>query len=660
MIDIDRIGAENKRRKGIFASHYDPLTGAGSHIERFAFPMSKDETLFLPMSMQNDPVILAAIEHGSYHDLMARAYVDMGTARRRAAMQRDMRNFVIKRISHDFEFWAYIGAKISNKEADVVPFKLNYAQLVMLAILEGMRLAGIPIRIILLKARQWGGSTLLRLYMGWVQLFLKEGWGSAIVTTVEDQALHIRGMFDLVAQEHPPDIFNIEFKPYKGSTKNRVIVGRRCVVGVGSYEKPNSLRSFTFQMLHLSECAFWQKTKGKSPEQLISSLKSTVPRIPYSLIALESTAKGVGNFFHKEWLSAENGSSGYHPVFVPWFHINEYSIPIKENDYSEFVATMTDADWQRWELGATLEGIYWYRSFKAEENYSDESMMEEYPSTANEAFISSGARVFPQKYTLKVRKTCRPPEFVGELTGETVTGPDSLKNIQFHTNVKGGLSIWALPDRDIPVKDRYVVFVDIGGRTQKADKSVIRVLDRYWLLEGGVPEFVCTWRGNIDHDVLAWKAAQVAKWYCNALLIVEDASLEKEDDGSGHFFTILDQIADHYENLFSRTDPDKIKQGVAIKYGFSTNMKTKPMIIDTLLAAARDELYIERDGRAVDEMETFEQKPNKRLGAQDGCHDDMVITTAGCVWASYKHMDMPEIIIHRPVVPKHIISEASI
>ncbi|MBR5241403.1 MAG: hypothetical protein IKW05_05650, partial [Muribaculaceae bacterium] len=60
--------------------------------------------------------------------------------------------------------------RIKNKMGDGdIPFKLNRPQRRLLAEMEEMRIKGKPIRIILLKARQWGGSTLVQIYMAWIQ-----------------------------------------------------------------------------------------------------------------------------------------------------------------------------------------------------------------------------------------------------------------------------------------------------------------------------------------------------------------------------------------------------------------------------------------------------------------------------------------------------------
>lgn len=251
---------------------------------------------------------------------------------------------------------------------------------------------------------------------------------------------------------------------------------------------------------------------------------------------------------------------------------------------------------------------------------------------------------------------------MGDLFADAIQGPESLSNIEFKETPKGRLSIWSLPDTTERVTDRYCLFADIGGRTETADYSVIKVLDRYWVMDGGVPEVAAVWYGHLDQDIFAWKCAQLASFYNTGLLAIESNSLRKEKAEGNHFLTVLDKIAPHYSNLYTRDSPEDVRNKLPTKYGFHTNMSTKPMIIDTLNAALRDSLYVERDMRACDEMDYYEIKPDGTYGAIDGQHDDHVMSTAGAVWISSK-MPLPRRIeqvsqsISRSYKP---ISEASI
>lgn len=88
------------------------------------------------------------------------------------------------------------------------------------------------------------------MYVAWIQVRLKKRWHSAIVADVEGQARNIRGMFTNMAKEYHLNYLRLELR-YEGSSRTSVLE-RECVVGIGSAQEPDSLRSFDFSMLHES------------------------------------------------------------------------------------------------------------------------------------------------------------------------------------------------------------------------------------------------------------------------------------------------------------------------------------------------------------------------------------------------------------------------
>lgn len=298
-------------------------------------------------------------------------------------------------------------------------------------------------------------------------------------------------------------------------------------------------------------------------------------------------------------------------------------------------------------------------------------MASEYPSDDIEAFVHSGERVFDNYKVEEFRPSCKPPKYIGDVYAEGKDGESALNNVTFIEDKQGLLHIWALPeiDPDEMVTDRYLVAVDIGGRSRKADFSVIAVFDRLFMAEGGQPMLVAQWHGHIDHDLLAWKAAQVAAFYDNAYLVIESNTLETKDrdrnvDGDQSHF-ILNQIKDVYPNLYARKQSQvDILEGLPKKYGFHTNTSTKPMIIGTLIKAIRERSYIERDSRCLDEYLTYERKPNGAYGAITGKHDDMLMTRAIGLHICFYEMKPPTIIprpkTHANRRKNRVVSEAFI
>jgi hypothetical protein len=218
-----------------------------------------------------------------------------------------------------------------------------------------------------------------------------------------------------------------------------------------------------------------------------------------------------------------------------------------------------------------------------------------------------------------------------------------------------------MPDSGQHLRDRYVVTVDVGGTSNKADYSCIVVADRAAMPDGGVPEIAACWHGHIEHDKLAWKAVEIARAYDNALLVIEANTLETEGTEGNNFEYILNEISGKYSNLYCRTSLQEVKQGRPRRWGFHTNSSTKPMVINFLIKALRDGLYIERCIETTYELDLYEYKENgKEMGAIEGNHDDRVMATAILVWICYNHPLPTPVINDNPGKRKtRIISEAS-
>lgn len=306
--------------------------------------------------------------------------------------------------------------------------------------------------------------------------------------------------------------------------------------------------------------------------------------------------------------------------------------------------------WWLWERGATLEAINWYVHERSGRN-DHASMASEYPSDDVEAFVHSGERIFDRYRINDLRGGCLPPQEIGEVYSDSDSGKDSMKDVRFRADKQGRLWIWAHPeiDPDERVTDRYLCVVDIGGRSNKADFSVIVVFDRLFMADGGKPVVVAQWYGHTDIDLLTWKAAQIASYYDNALLVIESNTLETHDRsrvvGGDQSQFILNQVKDVYPNLYARRMPEEtVVEGAPKKYGFLTNLSTKPMIISTLVKAIRENSYVERDERCLHEYEVYERRPNGSFGAIVGEHDDILMTRAIGLHICFYEMDVPRIV----------------
>ena len=643
---------ENELRKNALATPYDPIRGTGTDTCERRLLTCRGllvERVFLPVQAFDDPVIRKLERYGS----VAAVLKGCGLPYSPDNIEEVNRMYVRARIKYDFEFWCASCVTIKDKvTGSDIKFVLNRAQRKLLTVLLDKWTHNEPIQIILCKARQWGGSTLTQIFMAWIQIVHKKQWNSVIAAHKENTARIIRGMYTKILKNYPGWLVDsgnrYELSPFEGSQKTRYIRQRGCRITVGSAEQPDALAGEDIAMAHLSEVALWASSDGKKPEDLARAIIGSINTQPGTLIVYESTARGVGNFFHNEWIRAnkdegDRDKSAFTPLFVAWYEIDMYRKPLR--DKRRFVQSLTEYERGLFEMGATLEGINWRRITLR--RYSDESrFMSEYPSTADEAFQTTGRRFYNAADVKRLRQGCIPPKFTGDMAADASTGVESLNNIRFEDDVNGRMKVWSKPD-DMKVRDRYCVVVDIGGGTERADNSVICVIDRYWMTQGGVPVIAAEWCGHIDHDLLAWKAAQVATWYDKALLIIESNTLEHEQTEGDHFEFILDEIAAYYDNLFCRTPADKVMEGVPPRWGFHTNKSSKQMVCDHMRKCLRENMYIESCKEAVDEFDYFEVKPNGSLGAIDGKHDDRHITRAIGIWACYQHMSPPRVVEKR-------------
>lgn len=584
--------AEDARRREARAAAgggYDPVEGRGccGPRELVDTPVEGLPRAFVPRAMTADP---------SY-----------GSVRHDTAGWRRLR------CRHDFEYWCAACVCIKHKTlGHDVPFVLNAPQRRVAAMLEADRRAGRPMRMIMLKARQWGGSTLVQMYMAWIQSCVRRNWHSLICAHVKDTAASIRGMYTKMLAAYPSELWDGDepprFRPFERSINVREIAGRGCRVTIGSAENQEAVRGADYSMAHLSETAFWPATPRNSPADFIRAVCGAIALIPDSLIVMESTANGVGSYFHSEWLRCKAGDGDKHAVFVAWHEIEIYRL--QPPDPEGLAASMNAYERMLWDAGLCLDQIYWYRRKRAE--YADAAqMMAEFPTTDTEAFLNTGRGVFAPEAVERLRADCTVEPRRGETDGH-----------RFRDDSLGGLRMW----RDAEEGVRYVAAVDIGGRSSASDWSVIAVMRRA-RLPGERHEVVAQWRGHTDHDLLVRHAENIARHYNRALLIIESNTLETEAGGDPNLF-VLSRLAERYGNLYRREGFDTATGRRTERIGFHTNRATKALVVAELIAAVRDGSYTERDPEACNELLTYEQLPNGAYAAKCGCHDDIVMTRA--------------------------------
>ena len=281
-------------------------------------------------------------------------------------------------------------------------------------------------------------------------------------------------------------------------------------------------------------------------------------------------------------------------------------------------------------------------------------MASEYPSNDIEAFTFSGTHVFKNEDIEQFRSACKPPKMIGEIYGREDTGKKAFEKLRFKPERDGRLWIWqdVEYDEDEVVLYRYLVTVDVcKGHTKRADYAVICVFDRLYMIDCEKPTVVAQWYGHIDMDLLAWKAAQIAEYYDHALLVIESNTLETNNT-KGDAEYILNLIRDEYDNLYARKQSaEEVKEKAPLKYGFHTNVSTKPGIINNLKTAVREHLYVERDERCLNEYATYIETEKGGFEAMEGYHDDLLMSRAIGLFICFREMPTP-VVKPRPKATK--------
>ena len=275
-----------------------------------------------------------------------------------------------------------------------VPFRLNAAQRRVARIMEGQRRAGKPVRIIMLKARQWGGSTLVQAYMAWHQLVRAKGRNALICAHVKDAAAMIRATYTQLIGCYPeflkegddPSLWKL--KPYQQTQGTLWLPAREARLSITSANNPDGLRGASFHLAHLSEAAFWGDGDPRAASSIVRTVCGTVPSAPETVIVIESTANGPDNWFAAEWRRAVAGKSDKLPVFVPWHEIEIYRTPLTPEQRAALPKQLDDYELRLMAEGVSAEALAWYHA-KRREYSSHTEMMAEFPSTAEEAFACS-------------------------------------------------------------------------------------------------------------------------------------------------------------------------------------------------------------------------------------------------------------------------------
>lgn len=559
--------------------------------------------------------------------------------------------------------------KIRDKDAALRPMELNFAQRYVHQKLQAQWHAEGRVRAIVLKARQEGVST----YTASRFFRRMQFMANQEAVVIADELSRGGKLFEIYERfyTHLPEMIRPQKRSARmgktlwfdnpNDTDRLTNPGLDSKVAVLTAGDQNVGRASTIQMLHLSEVAFWEKG-----EDAWVSLMQAVPDNGTEIV-VESTANGIGNLFHQMWLDAESGASDFIAIFLPWWIQDEYSRPLTDAARADLLASLdilepegTHFESEALERGILWEGEYhklrpeqlaWRRDVIRNKMRGDVQMFkQEYPSTSREAFIVTGNVFFDQEALLEYEQAARPPKHRGNLTWVD----DELgKKVEFKPSEKGYLRIWEKPAIDPKTGKfvgHYVISADpaegkmisaaAGSAADPENERGGRDFSSADVLRVDTREIVAQLHGRMAPDIFADQLQRLGHFYAcpgnDEHRAVATIAVENNHGSGATCLARLKEVHE-YPALYIRRIPNQQRTRKTREYGWHTDAKTRPMMLDELEYEVRTHTISIPNPKTIEEMFSFVRGDDGKPAAQEGAHDDRVISAAIALQAAKHH-----------------------
>lgn len=491
--------------------------------------------------------------------------------------------------------------KIKNENRQLVNLDIDKFpnQRRLFGILKALGFRGI--RILIPKGRKMGVSTLFLILWLDDTIFTPNTTTCIMAHTKGD----VQKLLNIVktAYKHMPEEVKLGdgtiWKKPKASTdnKNELFfddIGSKIYVTIES-------RGDTPNNLHISEAAHI-----KDDDRIRATIGSVPVITEGSNISVESTCNGMGGWFHMTVTEAEAGHSNYSLVFIPWFAVPKYALPITD----DWVPGITELAirkkvFERHKITLTDEQLYWWNRTKLDQG---NLMDQEFPTFLEDAFLSSGRLAFVEEYLRAIRAT--EPIRQMEIEIERSIPRTDGETVRVHKEkVQYLVDIFVEPKKG----HRYVLGGDpaegIGG-----DNTVAEIFDVLSLEQ--VAEFV---NNGIPPKEFAHLVDKVCRYYNMAV-----AAIERNNHGG----TVLEELKLIYPNIYKREAFDEKKRKRSMKLGFLTDSHTRDLILDDLDMLLRECNVKIHSAILRAELFTFIVNEDDKREAKPGTHDDTIMASA--------------------------------
>jgi hypothetical protein len=563
------------------------------------------------------------------------------------------------RLLTDDRYYARNCLSIVNQEEQIVRLDPKPAQDRFLAIKVRQEAEDKPVRVIVLKARREGISTIVQGCMI-KRISQRENHKALVLAHDKKTSSEIFQIGETMYANLPnEEIAGLALKPpVVSSRKGQEIklgepsrqrrleghAGLNSSYYVDTANEYEGGRGFTYHSLHLSELAFYQ-----APEKKLMAILSTVGNLPGTMIVIESTANGY-NLFRRLWVAAISGNSDFYPLFIPWYEEPDYQIAFgNEDDRAEFIAKVGQGEFGEdepalVELGVTPEQLAWRRWAIINRCHGDlRAFWQEFPATWEEAFLSTGRQVFAPSLVAKVidrtnrtdptaqRGVIKPTEWeestymgrVIQIPRKPIWVPEAEADVGVATPM---WRRWEEPDlgdrREDPPRPpgQYVITADSSsGRdtaTEGTDYFGLEIINHRTLQQ------VAEWHARgIDADVVAQELFLAAQLFGPEWLPWVAIEIT-----GGYGVSIATRLWRYfkYPMLYFRRPAEQKGEKPEQRLGWSMDVKTKPQVVDhfkELLRTGHDGI---RSKALASEAQTFVKDEKGKMGAEEDYFDDLI------------------------------------
>ena len=534
----------------------------------------------------------------------------------------------------------------------IIPLRLNDEQREVVETILRDEAEGRGSRIIVLKARKLGISTVVQALAFWFGCF-RPGWQSVTIAHIAPST-RVIGRMGVDMAKHLPELF----VPFMGASPREggIVWANGSSMSVQTQRSDHAARGSSPSLLHMSEVGLWDHGRRASTAE--ESIAATLDALetdgehaaPGTIAIIESTANGQQGSFYERWQRASSGESGWTPLFFPWQTARKHIYPLRAGDAEMVAAIAAYANpieaWKTSGVFVTSSGkfdpeaadlfapraheynltppqVRWYVGKWNEKNRDIVIVDQEFPLSPAHAFAASGRPVLPSSVVDSIAEPEVPTPIWAGCLPLQAPGDKRPHAERWRTAIANAGRYWRIYSEPVPSwRERYVVGCDVAGGGGP-DASAIQVLDRV------TRRIVAEFHGeDVTPDDLGVQLDAIGRLYGGEL---GPAMVVPESNNHG-VATIRKLLDLGYPRIFTRSHPTahagaRPDAWTSI-YGHETNQSTRPVLMSSWRAALVQGTMVLHSPRIQAECRTLVYDEHGRMDHIPGKRSDLIIASA--------------------------------